>query len=184
MRLVGTYFGAVKALAPERHGDARGWFAETFNRKAFAELGIDCDFVQDNHSLSLKAGTVRGLHFQLPPCAQAKLVRVVEGRVLDVVVDLRRGSPSFGRHVSLELGAEDGTMLFVPKGFAHGFCTLEPHTAVLYKVDAYYSKAHDRGLLWNDPALAIAWPVEAAAAEVSDKDRRQPLLSALDVVFQ
>ncbi|HWA91142.1 MAG TPA: dTDP-4-dehydrorhamnose 3,5-epimerase [Rhizomicrobium sp.] len=181
---MGSHFGAVKVLAPERHGDARGWFAETYNRDALARLGIDCDFVQDNHSLSRRPGTVRGLHFQLPPFAQAKLVRVVRGRVLDAVVDLRRGSPSFGRHAAMELGAEDGTMLFVPKGFAHGFCTLEPDTEVLYKVDAYYSKAHDRGLLWADPALAIPWPVSAAEAELSDKDRAQPLLSALGLVFE
>lgn len=184
MRVVETYFGTVKLLSPERHGDGRGWFAETYSRKAFAGLGIDGEFVQDNHSLSRRRGTVRGLHFQLPPFAQAKLVRVVKGSVLDVAVDIRRSSPSFGRHVAIALSAGDGMSLFIPRGFAHGFCTLEPDSEVLYKVDNYYSREHDRGLRWNDPALAIAWPVRDGEAEISDKDRLQPLLSELGAVFE
>jgi dTDP-4-dehydrorhamnose 3,5-epimerase len=138
--------------------------------------------VQDNHSLSRKPGVIRGLHFQLPPFAQAKLVRVVRGSVLDVVVDIRRGSPSFGHHATVTLSAGNGLQLFVPHGFAHGFCTLEPDTEVLYKVDAYYAPEHERGLLWNDPALAIPWP--AAAPEISDKDRCWPSLSDLADMFE
>lgn len=182
MRIVETHFGVVKVLAPERREDARGFFAETYSRRDFASLGIDCEFVQDNHSLSRKRGVVRGLHYQLPPFAQAKLVRVVRGSVLDAVVDIRRGSPSFGRHAAVTLSSANGRQLFVPKGFAHGFCTLEPETELLYKVDAYYSHDHERGLRWNDPALGIAWPVDEAL--VSDKDANQPLLSALEDVFE
>ena len=184
MEILATHFGAVKVLGPTRHGDARGFFAETYNRKAFAAAGIDGEFVQDNHSLSRGRGVVRGLHFQLPPFAQAKLVRVVRGSVLDAVVDIRRGSASFGRHAAVTLSAEAGNQIFVPAGFAHGFCTLEPDTEVLYKVDAYYSPQHERGLRWNDPALGIAWPVTEAAAEVSGKDRRQPLLHELEDMFE
>jgi|SRR5580698_7625120 dTDP-4-dehydrorhamnose 3,5-epimerase len=184
MKLVATHFGAVKVLLAERHGDARGFFAETYNARDFAALGIACDFVQDNHSLSRKAHVVRGLHFQIPPFAQAKLVRVVRGSALDAVVDIRRGSPSFGRHATAVLSAGNGHQLFVPHGFAHGFCTLEPDTEVLYKVDAYYAPDHERGVRWNDPALAIPWPVGEDAAEVSAKDRAWPVLSALADMFE
>lgn len=184
MDVVDTHFGVVKVLRPKRHSDQRGYFAETYNRKVFAALGIEREFVQDNHSLSRGRGVVRGLHFQIPPFAQAKLVRVVRGSVLDVAVDIRRGSATFGRHVCVTLSAEEGTEIFIPTGFAHGFCTLEPGTEVLYKTDAYYSQAHDRGILWSDPALAIPWPVSATEAEISDKDRRQPLLSELTDMFE
>jgi dTDP-4-dehydrorhamnose 3,5-epimerase len=172
-----------RVLAPVRHGDRRGFFSETWNRATFAAAGIFCDFVQDNHSLSRATGTVRGLHFQTPPFAQAKLVRVIRGAILDVAVDIRVGSPTFARHVAVELSAANWHQLFVPEGFAHGFCTLEPDTEVLYKVSAPYAPDHDRGLRWNDPALAIAWPVSQAAAVVSDKDRAQPLLADLGPVF-
>jgi len=172
-----------RLLAPVRHGDARGFFSETWNRAAFAAIGIDCDFVQDNHSLSRRKGTVRGLHFQTPPFAQAKLVRVTRGAVLDVAVDIRHGSPTFGQHVTVELSAENWRQLFVPEGFAHGFCTLQPDTEVLYKVSAPYAPDHDKGLLWNDPALAIDWRVSADDAVVSDKDRAHPLLADLEAVF-
>lgn len=172
-----------RLLAPVRHGDRRGFFSETWSRAAFAAAGIDCDFVQDNHSLSRVRGTVRGLHFQTPPFGQAKLVRVARGAILDVAVDIRRGSPSFGRHVAVELSARNWHQLFVPEGFAHGFCTLEPDTEVLYKVSAPYAPDHDKGLLWNDPALAIDWPVEADDAMVSDKDRAQPPLADLEPAF-
>ncbi len=184
MEIVETHFDAVKVLGPARHGDARGFFAETYNRKVFAALGIEGEFVQDNHSHSRARGVVRGLHFQLPPFAQAKLVRVARGSVLDVVVDIRRGSPSIGRHAAVTLSAEAGNQIFVPTGFAHGFCTLEPDTEVLYKVDAYYSPQHERGLRWNDPALDIVWPVTEEEAEISGKDRTQPLLRELKEMFE
>lgn len=173
----------VKIITPKRIGDDRGFFSETYNRQRYAEAGIDIDFVQDNHSLSVKAGTIRGLHFQTAPFAQAKLVRVVRGSLLDVAVDIRRSSPTYGRHVAVELSAECGCQLFIPVGFAHGFCTLTPDTEIEYKVSAFYSAAHDRGLLWDDPALGIDWPVDATQAFLSEKDRRQPLLAELPFCF-
>jgi dTDP-4-dehydrorhamnose 3,5-epimerase len=173
----------VKLINPQRIGDRRGFFSETYNRQRFAEAGISVEFVQDNHSLSAVAGTVRGLHFQSEPFAQAKLIRVVRGRILDVVVDIRKSSPTFGRHVAVELSAENGSQLFVPVGFAHGFCTLEPDTEIVYKVSAYYSAAHDHGLRWNDTALGIDWPVAPAEAVLSDKDRRHPLLAEMPAYF-
>lgn len=178
-----TALADVKIVNPQRIGDQRGFFSETYNRQRFAEAGIDVEFVQDNHSLSAIAGTVRGLHFQSEPFAQAKLIRVVRGRILDVVVDIRRSSPTFGKHVAVELSAENGLQLFVPIGFAHGFCTIEPDTEIVYKVSAYYSAAHDHGLRWNDPSLGIDWPVAPADAVLSDKDRQQPLLTTLPAYF-
>jgi dTDP-4-dehydrorhamnose 3,5-epimerase len=169
----------VKILTPKRFGDERGFFSETFNRDRLIQAGISLDFIQDNHSLSARVGTVRGLHFQDEPFAQDKLVRVVRGRILDVVVDIRPTSRTYGRHVSVELSASNWQQLFVPKGFAHGFCTLEPDTEVLYKVSEYYSAAHDRGIAWDDPALGIRWPVEAGSAILSDKDRHHPTLAEL-----
>lgn len=173
----------VLLIEPKRFGDSRGFFSEVWSRKALAEAGLDTDFVQDNHSLSREVGVVRGLHFQTPPSAQGKLVRVVRGAILDVAVDIRRGSATYGRHVSAVLSAENWRQLWVPRGFAHGFCTLEPDTEVIYKVDAYYDRAADKGLLWNDPALGIEWPVEAAKAVLSDKDRVQPPLAELPAYF-
>lgn len=170
-------------LSVRRFVDARGVFVETYNRRDFAALGISDEFVQDNQSLSKAPGTVRGLHFQTPPAAQAKLVRVLRGRVLDVAVDLRTGSPSYGRHVTAELSAENGLMLYVPAGFAHGFVTREPDTEVAYKVTALYAPECDRGLAWDDPALGIDWGVDPAAAILSDKDRRLPRLAELGPVF-
>jgi dTDP-4-dehydrorhamnose 3,5-epimerase len=178
-----TAIPAVKIITPKRFGDARGFFSETYSRKAFEEAGITLDFLQDNHSLSGPVGTVRGLHFQSPPFAQDKLIRVVRGRILDVAVDLRRSSPTYGQHVAVELSAENGRQLLVPAGFAHGFCTLEPDTEVVYKVTAYYAPAHDHGLAWDDPALEIQWPVSPEAALLSDKDRRHPRLADLASVF-
>ena len=173
----------VVLLTPRRFGDERGWFSEVYNRRAVdAALG-PVRFVQDNHSLSRPKGTVRGLHFQRPPTAQGKLVRVVKGAIFDVALDLRRGSPTFGRHVSATLSAENGAQLYVPEGFAHGFCTLEPDTEVLYKVTAFYSAADDGGLLWSDPALGIAWPVTASEAVLSAKDGALPRLAELPDVF-
>lgn len=170
----------VKVIVPDRFGDDRGFFSETYSRRVMADAGIEEEFVQDNHSLSAVVGTVRGLHYQLPPFAQAKLVRVIRGAVVDVAVDIRRDSPTFGQHVAVTLSAATWNQIYVPAGFAHGFCTLEPDTEVVYKVTAYYSRAHDRGISWNDPQLGIAWPVESATAQLSDKDRNQPRLA--DVV--
>lgn len=176
MRVNPTDIPDVKLVRPQRHADPRGYFIETFNARELARHGIDCGFVQDNQSLSRARGTIRGLHFQTPPFAQAKLVRVIRGAILDVAVDLRTGSPSFGRHVAVELSAESDLQLFVPIGFAHGFCTLTADTEIAYKVSNYYSKPDDHGIAWNDPALAIAWPVTSSEAVVSDKDRSLPRL--------
>mgnify|MGYP001766010791 CR=1 FL=1 len=167
----------VKLVRPRVHGDARGYFMETYNQGAYARAGISDDFVQDNQSRSENAGTVRGLHFQTPPFAQAKLVRCTHGRMLDIAVDIRVGSPTYGRHVGVELSAENAWQLYIPVGFAHGFVTLVPGTVIQYKVSAGYSAAHDAGILWNDPALDIAWPVAAGAAILSDKDKRMPRLA-------
>ncbi len=174
----------VKVVVPKRFCDHRGYFCETYNRQRFSKAGIVTDFVQDNHSLSVAAGTVRGLHFQSPPFEQAKLVRVVRGRVLDVAVDIRRSSPTYGRHVAIELSSEDGRQLLIPVGFAHGFCTLVANTEIEYKVSAYYSAVHDRGLAFDDPELGIAWPVSPQEAILSDKDRRNPRLTELPTYFE
>ena len=173
----------IKLIGAPRFGDERGYFAETYVKRDFAAAGITPEFVQDNESLSRVRGTVRGLHFQIPPFAQAKLIRVLTGRIFDACVDLRRSSPRYGRHAAVELGAETGDQLFVPAGFAHGFCTLEPDTTVLYKVDAVYSAAHERGTTWSDPALAIPWPVGPGAAILSAKDAVLPPLRDLPVYF-
>jgi dTDP-4-dehydrorhamnose 3,5-epimerase len=183
MQVIATEIAEVKEIRPVRHGDARGFFSEIFREEVLRQHGIDVPFVQENHSLSVDRGVIRGLHFQISPMAQAKLVRVGAGSVLDVAVDIRRGSPSYGRHVAVVLSAAEGNQLFVPEGFAHGFCTLEPNTEVFYKVNRYYSPEHDRGLLWNDPELGIAWPVGEREAVLSDKDRRQPVLSELPHFF-
>lgn len=170
----------VKLVFPVKHADARGFFSETYNRKAFLAAGIMGEFVQDNHSLSKAKGVIRGLHFQLPPYVQAKLVRVLKGAIFDVAVDLRRRSPTFGRHVVAVVSAEAWNQIYVPAGFAHGFCTLEPDTEVVYKVSDYYAPDHDRGILWNDPALGIDWPVRLDEVILSDKDRRQPRLAEIE----
>jgi dTDP-4-dehydrorhamnose 3,5-epimerase len=183
MDVLDTALPEVKLIRMPRFADARGFFAETYHREKWRAAGLTQDFVQDNHSFSAAAFTLRGLHFQTPPFAQAKLVRVVRGAVLDVAVDLRRGSPTYGRHVALTLSDADGAQLLVPVGFAHGFLTLEPETEVVYKVSAHYAPAHDRGLLWSDPALAIAWPAPAEAIVLSDKDRAWPPLADLDSPF-
>jgi dTDP-4-dehydrorhamnose 3,5-epimerase len=168
----------VRIVEPRKFGDDRGFFSETYNRRRLAEeTGFDREFVQDNHSLSAELHVVRGLHYQSPPFAQDKLVRVARGRVLDVAVDIRRGSPTFGRHVAVELSAENWRQLLVPVGFAHGFLTLEPETEVIYKVTAFYASEHDHGLLWSDPALGIDWGVAPDRARLSDKDRAQPRLA-------
>lgn len=173
----------VKLVVVRRFEDERGYFSETWNRRSFAGVGLDIDFRQDNHSLSRQPGTVRGLHFQVPPSAQSKLVRVLRGSVFDVAVDIRHGSPTFGQHVAEVLSAENGAQLLVPRGFAHGFCTLEPETEVLYKVDDYYDPACDLGMLWDDPTLDIAWPIPPEQAALSDKDRTLPAFGALPAHF-
>jgi dTDP-4-dehydrorhamnose 3,5-epimerase len=179
-----TKINDVTLITPKKFGDSRGYFMETFRQELFEANVGPFEFVQDNQSLSAEAGTVRGLHFQLEPKAQGKLVRCIAGALLDVAVDIRTGSPTFGQHVAAELSAENGCQLWVPAGFAHGFCTLEPNTVISYKVTNYYSAEHDRGLLWNDPALGIEWPVETGKAILSDKDRKQPELAGLGEVFQ
>jgi len=165
-----------RIIAPQRYVDDRGWFSETFHEKRLRDIGITMRFVQDNQSSSKRAGTLRGLHFQVPPAAQAKLVSVVRGRILDVVVDIRRGSPTFGRHASVELSAESGRQVYVPEGFAHGFVTLEDEVVVMYKASAFYSPAHDCGIYWNDPDIGFPWPFKDSEVVVSDKDKRLPSL--------
>jgi dTDP-4-dehydrorhamnose 3,5-epimerase len=183
MQVLKTTIRDVKLIKIERRSDARGYFAETYSRRDLFGVGIDCEFVQTNQSLSRAEHVVRGLHFQIPPHAQAKLVRVNKGSILDVAVDIRRGSPTYGKFVTVALRAEEWTEMFIPHGFAHGFCTLEPDTEVVYKVDRYYAPLHDRGLAWDDPALAIAWPVGPTEAVLSDKDRKHPTLSELPAYF-
>lgn len=167
----------VKLITPKKFGDHRGFFAETYNRKLLAEQGVDVEFVQDNHSLSATPGTVRALHYQLPPFAQDKLVRVLKGSILDVAVDIRKGSPTFGKFVTATLTAENFQMLFVPIGFAHGFVTLEPNTEVAYKVTNYYAPTHERGIRWNDPTIGVPWGVSESDATLSGKDKIAPLLA-------
>jgi dTDP-4-dehydrorhamnose 3,5-epimerase len=179
MKVVETHLPEVKIAVPQRHGDARGFFAETYQRERYAAAGIDAVFVQDNHAYNRDKGVVRGLHFQSPPRWQAKLVRVARGRIFAVGVDLRTTSPRFGRHASATLTATGGEQIFLPAGFAFGYCTLEPDCDVLYKVSDYYAPALDRGLAWDDPDLAIPWPVLAGVAILSDKDRRHPRLKDL-----
>ncbi len=172
----------VRIIEPRRHGDARGWFTETYNRDTFAALGITAVFVQDNHSVSVPAFTLRGLHFQTPPRAQDKLVRCIRGRIFDVAVDVRAGSPTYGRWVGAELSAENGRQLFVPVGFAHGFLTLEPDCEVTYKCSDTYAPEADGGIAWD--SAGIDWPIPAGASpELSPKDKVQPPLAAFDSPF-
>jgi dTDP-4-dehydrorhamnose 3,5-epimerase len=174
----------IKLVTPAIFKDDRGFFSETFNAQTLASLGIAGTFVQDNHSLSGPRGVVRGLHFQIPPHDQGKLVRVVRGAIFDVAVDIRHGSPTFGKHVTAVLSAANWSQLWVPRGFAHGFCTLESNTEVLYKVTDYYAPSFDRGLRWDDPSLGIAWPISSEDAVLSAKDRMHPNLAELPVYFR
>lgn len=174
----------IVLLTPQRFGDSRGFFSETFSARRFTEAVSDVAFVQDNHSLSATAGTVRGLHCQIAPSVQGKLVRCVRGAIWDVAVDIRHGSPTYGRHVAAVLSAENWRQLWVPGGFLHGFCTLEPDTEVIYKVTADYDRAAERGVIWNDPDLALPWPVAAGAEMLSDKDRILPRLADCDVWYR
>lgn len=174
MEVRATSIPGVLLLKPQYFNDARGYFVETYNTQAARNAGLSAEFVQDNQALSLQRGTVRALHFQAPPRAQAKLVRVLRGGIYDVAVDLRAGSPHFGRWVAATLTAQGGEQIFVPRGFAHGYCTLEADTEVAYKVDDYYAPEYERGVAWDDPTLGITWPVAAADAVLSDKDRKLP----------
>ena len=175
--------GPVKLIIPRRFGDARGWFSETYSRSVMASLGVDLEFVQDNQSLSVKAGTVRGIHFQTPPHSQAKLVRCIRGSVIDYAVDLRRQSPTFGKWVSAKLTADGGEQLFIPDGFGHAFVTLEDNVEIAYKVSDVYAPDCDGGVRWNDPAIGIDWPLPEAGAIVSAKDEVLPSLEGLTADF-
>ena len=174
----------VMLITPPRFADSRGWFSETWNQARLAALGFTETFVQDNHSSSTRPGTIRGLHCQLAPFAQGKLVRCIRGAIWDVAVDIRHGSPSFGRFAAAELSAANGAQLWIPPGFLHGFCTTEPDTEVVYKVTAPYDKASERGVIWNDPDLALPWPVPAGTALLSDKDTLLPRLAEAELWFR
>ncbi len=170
-------------IKTRRFGDTRGWFTESYSERRFAEHGITTRFVQDNHSLSRAKGTLRGLHFQSPPFAQAKLVRCLQGRILDVFVDLRRGSPTFGQYGSVELSGEGDEQVLIPEGYAHGFITLEADTQIMYKVSNFYAPQHDHGIRWDDPQIGITWPMAVESANLSDKDRNLPRLSEIESPF-
>jgi dTDP-4-dehydrorhamnose 3,5-epimerase len=174
----------VLEIVPDRFGDERGFFSETWNAARFRDAGIDLAWVQDNHSLSSAPFVLRGLHFQVPPFAQDKLVRVVRGAIFDVAVDIRHGSPSFGRWIGIEISAQRWNQILVPKGFAHGFLTLVPETEVVYKVSAPYSGEHDRGIRFDDPQVGIDWPLGGATPVLSEKDARAPLLAEVDTGFR
>ena len=173
----------VLEIRPDRHGDERGFFSEVWNKARWLEAGIDVEFVQDNHSMSKQRGVLRGLHFQAPPMAQAKLVRVTRGAVFDVAVDIRAGSPTCGQWVSTTLSADEWNQLYVPEGFAHGFVTIEPETEVEYKVSAPYSPEHDRAIRFDDPDIGIDWPIGAGEVILSDKDRAAPRLGDVHTGF-
>lgn len=181
MNIIPLKLAGVFVIEPQVHRDSRGFFMESYNERKLRELGIHQNFIQDNHSLSTEAGVLRGLHYQLNPKAQTKLVRVTAGAIYDVVVDIRRGSPTFGQWIGVILSAHNHRQLLVPKGFAHGFCTLVPNTEVQYKVDEYYSPECDRGILWNDPELGIDWPVTNPV--LSEKDKGHPVLKDADINF-
>ncbi len=183
MEVVETNIEGVKLIRPRIFEDERGAFVETYSRGRYLEAGIDVEFVQDNLVLSRPKGTMRGLHFQSPPHAQAKLVWVVRGAIFDVAVDLRRASPTFGKHHALELMAETSEQVFIPAGFAHGYCTLEDDTEVAYKVSAPYAPDHEGGVMWNDPELEIPWPVTGEEAIVNERDNRFPRLNELPEIF-
>ncbi len=182
--VLATEIADVKMIVPRIYRDHRGFFSETYNKTGLEALGAKLEFVQDNHSLSVERGVVRGLHFQIPPFAQVKLVRVIRGSVFDVAVDLRQGCPTYGKHVARVISAADWNQFLVPIGFAHGFCTLEANTEVIYKVTNYYAPEHDRGVLWNDPDLGIAWPIGEGEAVLSQKDREQPRFRKLPIYFE
>ena len=182
MEFIQSAIPEVMLIKPKIHGDARGFFLESYKKSLFMANGINVDFIQDNHSKSSQ-GVLRGLHYQLAPVAQAKLLRCVSGRVFDVAVDIRKNSPTFGNWVGFELSEENKQMLYIPAGFAHGFLTLSTVAELLYKTTNEYSPSHDRGLLFNDPAIGIKWPDCGASLLLSDKDRVQPLLKDIETNF-
>ena len=183
MKIENTSLSDVKIIIPTRHGDDRGWFMETHSEKWFREHVSDVQFVQDNHSRSAIAGTIRGLHFQTPPYAQGKLVRCVAGKIWDVAVDIRRNSASYGKWAAAELTPENGRQLFIPVGFAHGFVTLAAGTEVIYKCTEYYAPESDGGIAWNDPDITLPWPLPASGPILSPKDTQLPRLRKLDNPF-
>lgn len=184
MRIRDLGLGGVVEIIPAKSGDERGFFSETWSRQRLADLGLTQDWVQDNQSLSAEQGTLRGLHFQVAPCAQDKLIRVLRGSIFDVAVDIRNGSPTYGKWVSCVLSREAWNQLLIPKGFAHGLLTLEPATEVFYKVSAPYAPHCDRAIRYDDPALAIDWPFRGASPVLSAKDRAAPLLSEIASLIQ
>ncbi|MDY7991470.1 dTDP-4-dehydrorhamnose 3,5-epimerase [Paenibacillus polymyxa] len=181
MKVIPLKLEGAKIIEPVIHGDHRGFFMESYNEQIMKQNGINHTFIQDNQSLSAEAGVIRGLHYQLNPKAQTKLIRVLSGAIYDVILDIRKSSPTFGQWVGVILSEHNRQQLMVPKGFAHGFCTLVPNTQVLYKVDEYYSPENDRGILWNDPALGIDWPTSQAI--LSEKDQKHPTLAYADINF-
>jgi dTDP-4-dehydrorhamnose 3,5-epimerase len=183
MQIERTKIEGVLIVRPKFHRDDRGWFAETYTHRALAEAGFDKDFVQENHSCSFAIGTIRGLHFQRHPSGQDKLVRCIKGAALDVIVDIRENSPTFGQHVTVRIDTKECAQVLVPIGMAHGFCTLEEDTEVTYKVTSYYDKNCDGGILWNDPDLAIEWPLGENLPVLSQKDSVAPRLAAVRPIF-
>ena len=173
----------MRLIVPQRYKDGRGFFSEVWREDAPRSAGLDCHFVQENHALSHAKGTVRGLHFQIGKAAQGKLIRCIHGSIFDVAVDIRRGSPTFSRHLAVVLSAENWKQLYVPVGFAHGYCTLDSDTEVIYKVTAYYDPASERGVAWNDPAIGIEWPVDPEEAVLTERDRALPRLADLPDFF-
>ncbi|WP_214824801.1 dTDP-4-dehydrorhamnose 3,5-epimerase [Exiguobacterium sp. s28] len=182
MKVTEIFLDGVKILEPQVFGDHRGWFVETFNSRLLNELGIENDFIQDNHSYSSQINTLRGLHYQLAPKAQTKLVRCTKGSIFDVAVDIRKNSPTYGQWFGIELSAENKKQLLVPKGFAHGFLTLTDDVEVQYKVDELYSPEHDRGITWNDSSVNIQWPTKTDPI-LSDKDQKALTLERAEINF-
>ena len=181
MEMIETEIPDVKVLKPKVFQDTRGYFCETYSEKSYKEAGIDRHFVQDNESMSMR-GVLRGLHYQIEPYAQAKLIRVVRGAVLDVAVDIRKGSPTFGKVVVVELSEHNKQQIFIPQGFAHGFLVLEDNTIFSYKCDAFYNPQCERGIRWDDPQIAIPWPKLDVPYNLSDKDKKQPFLSEIELI--
>jgi dTDP-4-dehydrorhamnose 3,5-epimerase len=182
VKITNTELDGVKIIEPKVFGDNRGFFMESYTEVGFREFGINDKFIQDNHSLSVEPGVLRGLHYQLNPKSQTKLVRVVTGAIFDVAVDIRKNSPTFGKWVGVILSEHNKRQLLIPRGFAHGFCTLTPNTNVIYKVDEYYSPEHDRGISWNDPLIGISWPVSTPI--LSEKDAKHPNLNEAELNFE
>jgi len=183
MDVFDTKLSGVKKIQPVKHADERGAFMEAYQKERYREAGIDCAFVQENFVTNKKPGTVRGLHFQKPPAAQAKLITVVHGAILDVVVDIRHGSPTFAQAETFHLTAEQGMQVYLPAGFAHGYCTLEANTGVLYQVSAFYAPEAEAGIVWNDPDIAIDWPFDERAAVMTERDKSYPRLAELEKIF-